>query len=197
MASETVRLSEELVRGAEILASIFAKRSIPYALIGGLATSMRGRPRFTRDIDFVIEIPQLVLPGLLDELLQNGFTLDRMKIIREFVQQHITAFQYGAVRIDWLKPVLPVYKLAISSATELTWSEHATLRVASAESLILMKMVAFRPQDQLDVVTLLSANRETINVDVVRSEWRPFADGEAERTKWLEAQIATIVTRTG
>ncbi len=81
--------SGELVRAVESLAEAFADRSIRYALVGGLATVMRGRPRFTQDIDFLVEIPQLVLPSLLDDLLARGFTLDPAKVIKEYVQDHI------------------------------------------------------------------------------------------------------------
>ena len=40
------------------------------------------------------------------------------------------------------------------------WTEGHTVRVATAEGLILTKMVAFRPQDQIDIETLLTANRD-------------------------------------
>ena len=37
---------------------------------------MRSRPRLTQDVAFLVEVPQLVLPALLDDLLEQGFTLD-------------------------------------------------------------------------------------------------------------------------
>jgi len=67
--------------------------------------------------------------------------------------------------------------------------------VATAEGLILTKMVAFRAQDQMDIETLLTANRDEINLDIIRQEWSPFAATEAERTAWLEAAIARRVLR--
>jgi hypothetical protein len=57
------------VQAVESLSEAFAARSVRYALIGGLALLLRGRPRFTQDVDFLIEIPQVVLPGLLDDLV--------------------------------------------------------------------------------------------------------------------------------
>ena len=51
MDTDAGPLSHELVRAVELLSDAFAIRSIRHALIGGLATSMRGRPRFTRDVD--------------------------------------------------------------------------------------------------------------------------------------------------
>ena len=67
--------------------------------------------------------------------------------------------------------------------------------MATAEGLILTKMVSFRPQDQMDIETLLTANRDTIDVQLIRDQWSPFAETEAERTAWLEVTIAKRVIR--
>jgi len=42
---------------------------------------------------------------------------------------------------------------------------------------------------------LLTANRDEIDLDLIREEWSPFAATEAERTAWLEAAIARRVDR--
>lgn len=64
MAGDRDFLAGDLVRGVELLADTFAAKSIRYALIGGLATLMRGRPRFTQDIDILLDVSQVALPGL-------------------------------------------------------------------------------------------------------------------------------------
>ncbi len=107
----------------------------------------------------------------------------------------MTSFPFGRVRIDWLKPVLPLYAHALARAETLKWSEGHPIQVVTAEGLILTKMVAFRPQDQVDIETLLTANRDTIDVPLIRAEWSPFAAAEVERTAWLEAAIARRVLR--
>lgn len=84
---------------------------------------------------------------------------------------------------------------ALADAGPMEWSEGQTVRVATAEGLILTKQVAFRSQDQADIDTLLTANRDTIDVGLIREEWSPFAASEAERTAWLEAAIAKRVVR--
>jgi hypothetical protein len=188
-------LSEKLALAVELLADVFAARSVRHALIGGLAVSMRGRPRLTQDVDVLVEVPQIELPGLIEALVERGFSIDPAVAIKEYVRDHMTSFQLGPVRIDWLKPVLPLYSRAIQSASPLDWSEGHPIRVATAEGLILTKMVSFRPQDQMDIETLLTANRDTIDVQQIRDEWSPFADTEAERTAWLEATIARRVVR--
>lgn len=188
-------LPGDSVRAVESLAEAFDARSIRYALIGGLAFVLRGRPRFTQDVDFLLEVPQIVLPGLLDDLIERGCTLDPPVVIKQFVREHVASFPFGRVRIDWLKPVLPLYSRTLADAARLEWTEGHTVRVATAEGLILTKMVAFRPQDQVDIETLLTANRDEIDLDLIRAEWSPFAATEAERTAWLEATIARRVDR--
>jgi hypothetical protein len=59
----------------------------------------------------------------------------------------MSAFSFGSVRIDWLKPVLPLYARAVANASDLPWTKGHAVRVARAEGLILTKMVSFRPQD--------------------------------------------------
>ena len=118
---------------------------------------------------------------------------DENRILADDLIQQSTQFRFGPVRIDWLKPMLPLYSNALVGASELTWTEGRTVRVASAEGLILTKMVAFRLQDQVDIVTLLAANRDEIDTAMIRNEWAPYAPTEVERSAWLEGQMARIV----
>jgi hypothetical protein len=197
MPAEHDPLADELIRAVELQADVFATRSIRYALIGGLASSMRGRPRFTQDVDVLLDVPQLALPGLLDELAQRDFTFDQLTVIREYVREHMTTLRFGSVRIDWMKPVLPLYARTLADASSLTWTEGHPLRVATAEGLILTKLVAFRPQDQADIETLLIANRDEIDVELIQCEWSVVAEGEEARTAWIEDAIARLVPKRG
>jgi hypothetical protein len=193
MPAEPDPLADELIRAVELLADVFAARSIRYVVVGGLATLLRGRPRFTQDVDILLDVPQLALPGLLDELARLGFAFDMATVIREYVWEHMTAFRFGSVRIDWLKPVLPLYARTLADASSVTWTEGHSVRVATAEGLILTKMLSFRPQDQVDIETLLIANRDEIDIGLVRREWSAVAEGEEARTTWLENAIGRLV----
>ena len=185
-------LAGDLVTAVETLSEVFVERGIEYALLGGIATMLRGRPRFTQDVDILLSVPQVALPGLLDELIRRGFSLDADTVIREFVQHHMTAFRFGVVRIDWLKPVLPLYAHALAAATSLPWTARHSLRVLAPEGLIITKMVAFRPQDQEDIRMLIAANAPLLDVELIRREWATVADGEEQRSAWLEAALAVI-----
>jgi hypothetical protein len=197
MHDEPEQLAGDLVLAVERLAATLSARAIRYALMGGLATLLRGRPRFTQDVDILLDVPQLALPGLLDELAQQGFTFDREQVIREYVQEHFTCLYFGTVRIDWLKPVLPLYDRALRDATPLPWTEGCSLNVASAEGLILTKLIAFRPQDQEDIRTLLIANRENLDIDLIRREWSAVGTEAEPRTAWLDEAIAQLADGAG
>jgi len=132
MPSEHEILADEAVRAVESLADAFTARSTRYAIVGGMATLMRGRPRFTQDVDVLLEVPQLALPGLLDDLAGRGFTIDMPTVLHEFVYEHMTAFRFGSVRIDWLKPVLPLYARTLADASFLPWTNGRQIRVATA-----------------------------------------------------------------
>lgn len=192
MANDPEPLATDLLTAIEIEVEVFEARGIRYALLGGVATMLRGRPRFTQDVDFLLEVPQVALPGLLDELVARGFSLDRETTIRQFVQEHMTSFRYGMVRVDWLKPVLPIYAHALAASTDIRWTDARSLKVLTPEGLIVTKLVSFRPQDQEDIRTLLAANRESIDSDLIRREWDSVAEGEEERNAWLAEALASI-----
>ena len=193
MQGEHDVLGNELIRAVELLVETFSRRSIRYAVIGGLATMLRGRPRFTQDVDVLLDVPQLVLPPLLDELSQAGFAFDTETVIREYVREGMTSFLYGTTRIDWLRPVLPLYDRILAAASALTWTEGHGMRVATVEGLILTKMVSFRRQDQADIETLLIANKDEVDVGLIRREWSAVAVGEEGRTVWLEETLARLL----
>ena len=54
MADEHDLMGDELIHAVELLADTFSAQSIRYAVVGGLATALRGRPRFTQDVDVLL-----------------------------------------------------------------------------------------------------------------------------------------------
>jgi hypothetical protein len=183
----------ELVDVVRRLAVVFARRQVRHALIGGLAVGLRSRPRATKDADFIMQVPAMAFPGLLEELAADGFVIDVMEVVRRWSVDRFIAFWCGQVRIDWMQPVIPLYASVLATAESTPWRD-AELRVATPEGLILTKMVAFRPQDQADIETLLIANRDRINLDLIRREWSAVAAGEDTRTDWLENAIGRCVS---
>jgi predicted nucleotidyltransferase len=178
----------ELLSVLEKIVKILDERGADYALIGGLGLALRGPVRATRDIDLLLNIPQLQLPGLLEQLCGEGFSLDVTQAIATWNRDHLLDFFFGSIRIDWLKPVLPVFQHVLARArTEQIAGQQ--VRVADAEGLILLKLIAFRPRDQEDIKGILAANSGRLDLDWIRSEWKPVAGGEVARTAEFETLI--------
>jgi hypothetical protein len=157
-----------------------------YALIGGMATSYRSQPRFTKVVDFLVQVPQVVLPALLDDLQKHGFEFDTHSIIGEWAHHHMVVLVYHGLRIDWLKPLIPIYIHILDRATDETWLGQP-IRIASVEGLILLKMIAFRSQDLIDIQNLVAANRDKLDLDWIRSEWQTIAQiDDARMCRLLE-----------
>jgi hypothetical protein len=189
MANEPLQLPPLLIDATLTLAASLEQYQVRYALIGGLAAGYRTHPRFTRDSDFLLDIPQLVLPKLLEDLERRGFEFDTLATIREWTQHHMGVLSFHGIRIDWLKPVIPAYAHIVDRATEETWLGQP-IRIASAEGLILLKLLAFRPQDQADIATLVAANRDTLDLDWIRAEWQTVSSLDDPRMLRLLEWVA-------
>ena len=199
MPDEASPLSVSLITALEELTAALPMHQAEYALIGGIAVGIRGRKRYTEDIDLLVSVPQLRLPGLLEDLQRRGFTLDEMATIREWTQHHMVVIEYRGVRVDLLKPVLPAYRHVIDRATAEPWRGRE-LWLATAEALILLKLTASRNQDIADIEMLLAANRGRLDLDWVEAEWRtmfPTDDPRWQRFTQLRAEYYDRSTGPG
>jgi hypothetical protein len=175
---------ELLEKGLTTVADVLSRHSVQYAVIGGMATSFRSQPRFTKDVDFLLQIPQLQLPRVLEDLAGQEFVFDEMATIRAWTQDHMTVLLYHGMRIDWLKPVLPVYLHVLERATEVDWRSRP-IRVATTEGLILLKLLADRTQDHLDIENLVAAYQEPLDLDWIKAEWQTIAPLDDPRMQRL------------
>jgi len=169
---------------------VLTATSTSYALIGGLATGFRSRPRYTQDIDVLLDVPRIRLPDLLERLRARRFEFDLPAVIAEFQQHHLAVLWRGDVRLDWLAPVLPAYRHVLDTASN-EQGPAGPICVATAEGLILMKLLAYRLQDQADIESLVAANRGTIDLEWIRREWESIFSTDDPRWRWLEEQIAS------
>ncbi|MEO8680792.1 MAG: nucleotidyl transferase AbiEii/AbiGii toxin family protein [Vicinamibacterales bacterium] len=70
-APESTRLLQALRHAADALDQV----GVPWALVGGLAVSIRVEPRFTRDIDLAVAAPDDgVAESLVSHLQAKGFS---------------------------------------------------------------------------------------------------------------------------
>jgi hypothetical protein len=157
-AGET-RLLAALRRTAEALDA----RDQPWALVGGLAVSVRAEPRFTRDIDLAVAVADdTAAESLVAGLIASGFRL-------LLSLQHDALGRLAAVRlvppgeseegivVDLLFSSSGIEDQICRDADRLDVSPGLTVPVAQSGHLVVMKLLAVspdRPQDGLDLRAL-------------------------------------------
>jgi predicted nucleotidyltransferase len=156
-------LSEAFDRTVEALASAGAS----YALIGGFAVAFHGLPRPTRDIDLLLSVPRVALPGLLERFLEQGFTVQPEEVIRELEKYHLSKIDYGGIRVDLLDAVIPLFRRTVQGAREQV-VRGRRVRIASAEDLIALKMIPARDDDLRDVRGILATQGGGLDLEAVR-----------------------------
>ncbi|HEX9630757.1 MAG TPA: nucleotidyl transferase AbiEii/AbiGii toxin family protein [Pyrinomonadaceae bacterium] len=139
------------------LISALDKHEIEYALCGGIAMAIFGRPRATVDIDLLIVAESLEeVIELAKELeytvrgLDMSFANDAIEIRRVSKIDQETGF---VLSLDMLL-VTPQIQEIWDSRVRADW-EGGKLSVVSRDGLIALKKLGGRPQDFADISTLM------------------------------------------
>jgi hypothetical protein len=136
--------------------AILNERRIRYAIIDGLAVLQHTRARTTDDVDALLAVPQMAMPGLFESLREGGFSVEMSRNIRELRDEGLTTLRFQDVMIDLMRPLIPAYTHILDRAVT-SQVLGRDVSVASAEGLIVAKLIAMRPQDQSDICDLLAA----------------------------------------
>ena len=154
------RFDDAIVRVANLLES----HELAFALIGGLASSIRGRLRVTADIDIVVDCEVSAAVSLLKQLDEKSF--------RPFVDDaEISIRQFYILPIEDVASGTPIDLAIGASGFEKLVVQRAStpagysIPVATAEDLLLMKLMAGRTQDVSDVKGIVELRKDTIDWD--------------------------------
>ena len=148
---------------------------IPGVIIGGLAASLLGRPRLTRDVDALVLVEEANWGEFMAAGLGHGFSLrrdDALAFARE-ARVLLMRHQESGIDVDIVFGSLPFEKKAVAEAT---WMDLGGVQapLPLPEDLIIMKAVAHRPQDLADIEAVLAAHPK-LNLRRVRRWVREFA----------------------
>lgn len=152
-------LLKQLQRATGDLDSVQAK----YALVGGLAVSLRTEPRFTRDLDIAIAVEtDQQAEALIRQLIDRGYaillqseheTANRLATIRLAMPER------SGVVVDLLFASSGIEDVIVSNAEMMEALPGWQAPVARSEHLLAMKLLASdpvqRPQDHADAIALL------------------------------------------
>ncbi|MGC1300905.1 MAG: hypothetical protein WA840_00895, partial [Caulobacteraceae bacterium] len=83
---------QALQRAFSSLVAVLNARGVRYAIIGGIATIQHTRVRTTNDIDALVAIAQIAMPGLFEALRDNGFVVDLQRNMARLANQWVDSY---------------------------------------------------------------------------------------------------------
>jgi predicted nucleotidyltransferase len=139
-------------------------QGVSYALVGGLAVSVRGQARVTADVDLVIAADIDRALTLLDSLATSDFKplfADVAEVVRRsFILPLL--HRRTNVKVDLAIGVSGFEQQAVARAERLSVA-GVLVSVATAEDLVVMKALAGRPQDEQDLQGLAIARGQQMD----------------------------------
>lgn len=133
---------------------------VRWALIGGLAISIRSVPRFTKDLDFAIAVANdSEAEDVVHRLRGRGYQPAEV-LEQEYVERlsGVRLERSGSdVIVDLLFASSGIENEVVASATRLEVLPHLSAPVATIGHLIALKTLAGRNQDLTDLSSLIPA----------------------------------------
>ena len=170
---------------------------IPHALVGGLAVSIRGEVRFTRDVEMAGAVASdAAFESVVRDLAAVGYRViaqvehdqvDRLSIIR-------LRGRDGVV-VDLLAASSGIEEEIVAAATPVTIDGAGDVPVARTEDLLVMKLLSMsdrRPTDRADALGLIHAAPD-LDLDWVRRRLDLIRARGFDRHKDLDSRLRELV----
>jgi predicted nucleotidyltransferase len=190
-------------RALAAIASELTERGRRFALVGGLAVSVRSEVRFTRDVDIAVGVADDAdAEQLVRELGQRGYRAVA-SVEHETAHRLSTVRLLGmdGIRVDLLFASSGIEREIVERANPVEIATAGFIPVAAAEELLAMKVLSMtdaRLQDRLDAQRLLQLVAG-LDVERVRADLRSISERGFDRgqdlTSKLESLLATVDIR--
>lgn len=166
--SKPIDLAQPIIEALQALMTWFEHQQIPYTVIGGVAVSLTTEPRVTQDIDSLVWLDYERWPDFLESGAQYGF-VPRLSDALDFARQRrvlLLKHSPSNINIDISFGATPFESELIERGQE---RDVGTFRVKAPtpEDLIIMKAVAMRSKDILDIERILDLH-SNLDFDRIR-----------------------------
>jgi hypothetical protein len=139
------------------LLSHFGHRGV---VIGGIAVGLLSQTRFTEDLDAMVLLSMDDIPRFLAIAEKEGI-IPRIDQAEDFAKRSrvlLLRHERSQTSIDISLGVLPFEEEVIQRSISHTIDDTLTIRLPTPEDLIIMKAIAHRPKDLLDIQGIIQSN---------------------------------------
>lgn len=168
------------------LSELFDGRGV---IIGGVAASLLGKPRLTYDIDALFLISAANIKNLVNAAQEQGFE-GRIAGAEDFARMHrILLLRHinSSINIDISLGSLP-FEEELVERSSLNQVGPISVRLPTPEDLIIMKAVAHRQQDMMDIRALVESHPE-LNHERIEFWVKQFAEFFEKPELWKDIEV--------
>lgn len=187
----------KLERALAAAASDIAAEGKRFALVGGLAVSVRAEVRFTRDVDLAVAVDDdAEAESLVYALKVRGYTT--IASVEHEAQARLATIRLRSpqgVKVDLLFASSGIERETVERATVVPLPSVGALPIARAEELLSLKVLSMsdeRLQDRIDARGLLRVNVD-LDLDCVRRNLRLIAERGYARRQDLLAKLTAVL----
>jgi hypothetical protein len=168
-----------------------------FALVGGLAVSVRAEVRFTRDVDLAVAVhDDADAESLVYSLKSEGYTA--IASVEHEARGRLATIRLRSaegVKVDLLFASSGIEHETVERASMVVLPSVGAIPIARAEELLALKVLSMteeRLQDRIDARNLLRTN-EKLDLEHVRDNLRLIAERGYSRGQDLRAKLATVI----
>ena len=185
---KTPEMLEPLLGPVAALQNVIEQWGNQGVIIGGIASSLLGEPRLTADADALVLLSLDELPHFLEIAELEGLQPRIPDAISFARRSRVILLQHkpSGINVDISLGLLP-FEIETVERSQEYQAGTLTIRLPTPEDLIILKAVAHRPKDMLDIASIIST-QEHLDEKRIAFWVQQFADLLETPEIWLDIE---------
>lgn len=154
---QSIPQSKEIIATLRTVVAWLEENATPYVVVGGVAASVLGEPRQTRDVDLIAAISPANVDGALNQARAFGLSLahpDAVALAQKFRMLRLK-LDSNRVYVDIFLAATPLEQDIIHSGRVFGGGDF-TYKLVSPEYLLVMKIISGRAHDIAHCVDVIA-----------------------------------------
>jgi hypothetical protein len=171
------------------LEDVFERLQLRRSYGGAIAYNYYAPPRLTQDVDVLVLVPDLKIPGLVDafsvagcrHLTPDPHPVELAAVLTDLRSKaRLAVFACRDIRTELFLPWHPFHYRVLDRSPERDL-EGRKIRIHAAEDLIVFKKVFDRPKDIGDIKAMLMAQKGKLDIERIKTDARQLLADDSYR----------------